>query len=81
MRYTVVIEPTREPDDPGWYYVHIPALDLTTHGDGVEGAMAAARELAEAWIAERRAHGESVPVEEAGFVSQIEIGEDAVHSA
>jgi len=45
MRYTVILEPTRESDKPGWYYAHIPALDLTTHGLGPEGAMNAARDL------------------------------------
>lgn len=52
MRYTVVLEPTQEAEHPGWYYAHIPALDLTTHGEGIEGALAAARELASGWIEE-----------------------------
>jgi hypothetical protein len=43
LRYTVVIEPTREPEHRGWYYAHVPALDLTTHCEGIEGALAAAR--------------------------------------
>jgi len=73
MRYTVVLEPTRETDQPGWYYAHIPSLDLTTHGLGVEGALAAAKELAEGWIAELKARGEPVPVEQGGFVGQIEV--------
>jgi len=81
MKYTVVIEPTHEPDQPGWYYVHVPALDLTTHGEGVEGARQAAAELVAAWVAEHRARGEDVPVEEGAFVSQIEVAGDAVHGA
>ena len=80
MRYTVVLEPTRESDHPGWYYAHVPALDLTTHGASVEGALAAAKELVEGWIAELKSRGESIPVEGAGFVGQIEIAEDALHS-
>lgn len=61
MRYTVILEPTNEADNPGWYYAHIPALDLTTHGLGLEGAMEAARDLALGWIAELRAMGREVP--------------------
>lgn len=80
MRYTVVLEPISEPGSEGWYYAHVPALDLTTHGDGVEGALAAAADLVQGWIAERRAHGEPVPRESRTLVSQIEI-DDAVHAA
>jgi predicted RNase H-like HicB family nuclease len=81
MRYTVILEPTNEADKPGWYYAHIPALDLTTHGLGPEGAMAAARDLAAGWIAELRGRGQEIPVETQGFVSQIEIPDDAIHAA
>ena len=81
MRYTVIVEPTDEPDRPGWFYAHIPALDLTTHGLGVEGAMAAARELVIGWVAERRSHGEEVPMESRSLVGQIEIPDDALHAA
>ncbi len=77
MRYTVIIEPTNEPEQPGWYYAHIPSLDLTTHGLGVEGAVSAAQDLVDGWVAERRAHGEPVIPEGRGFVSQIEVA-DAV---
>jgi len=62
LRYTVVIEPTHEADHPGWFYAHVPALDLTTHGEGVEGALAAAHDLIHGWIAELRAAGKPVPV-------------------
>lgn len=81
MRYTVVLEPTREAEHPGWYYAHIPALDLTTHGMGLEGAMEAARDLVSGWIAELRSRGEEIPVEGQGFISQIEIPDDAIHAA
>ena len=81
MRYTVLLEPTNEPDKPGWYYAHIPALDLTTHGMGLEGAMDAARDLISGWIAELRSRGEEVPTERQGFISQIEITDDAIHAA
>ena len=81
MRYTVVFGPTNEPEHPGWYYAHIPALDLTTHGLGVEGALSAARDLVAGWIAELKSHGEKIPVETGGFVGQIEIPDDAIHAA
>ena len=73
MRYTVLIERIDEPGFEGFYYAHIPVLDLTTHGLGVEGAMTAARELAEAWIAEKRAHGEVPPRETAALMGHIEV--------
>jgi predicted RNase H-like HicB family nuclease len=81
MRYTVILEPTNEVDKPGWYYAHIPALDLTTHGLSLEGAMDAARDLVIGWIAELRSSGKEIPVEKQGFVSQIEIPDDAIHAA
>jgi predicted RNase H-like HicB family nuclease len=55
MRYSVLLEPIHEPGFEGFYYAYIPTLDLTTHGPGVEGALAAARELIELWIAEKQA--------------------------
>jgi predicted RNase H-like HicB family nuclease len=73
LRYTVVIEATREPEHPGWYYAHVPALDLTTHGEGVEGALAAAQELITGWVAELRDAGKPVPVEDAAFVTHVEV--------
>jgi predicted RNase H-like HicB family nuclease len=81
MRYTIILEPTNEPDKPGWYYAHVPALDLTTHGFGLEGAMEAARDLAAGWVAELRNHGEEVPIEKGAFVSHIEVPDDATHAA
>jgi len=73
MRYAVLLEPVAEPGFEGVYYAYIPALDLTTHGVGVDGAMRAARELAEAWVAEKRGHGESVPVETTALFGHIEL--------
>jgi len=72
MRYTVILEATNEADNPGWYYAHIPSLDLTTHGLGLEGAMEAARDLVTGWIAELRSSGKEIPVEKQGFVSHAQ---------
>ncbi|MBI3246960.1 MAG: type II toxin-antitoxin system HicB family antitoxin [Deltaproteobacteria bacterium] len=63
MRYSVLLEPIQEPGFAGWYYAHIPTLDLTTHGQGIEGALTTAQELVEVWIAEKRVNGESIPTE------------------
>ena len=73
MRYSVHLEPVNEPEFQGYYYAHIPTLDLTTHGQGIEGAIAAAQELIEAWIAEKRAHGEAIPVETKSLIAQVEV--------
>ena len=73
MRYSVLLEPIQEPGFEGCYYAHIPALDLTTHGQGVEGALVAAHQLAEAWIAEKRANGEPVPTETTALIGHIEV--------
>lgn len=73
MRFSVLLESIQEPGFEGWYYAHIPTLDLTTHGQGVEEALIAARELVEVWIAEKRANNESVPTETMALVGHIEI--------
>jgi predicted RNase H-like HicB family nuclease len=73
MRYSVLLEPVNEPEFHGYYYAHIPTLDLTTHGQGIEGALAAAQELIEAWIAEKRARGEAIPVETKSLIAQVEV--------
>jgi predicted RNase H-like HicB family nuclease len=73
MRYSVLLEPINEPEFQGYYYAHIPTLDLTTHGQGIEGAIAAAQELIEAWVQEKRSRGETVPVEAKSLIAQVEI--------
>ncbi len=80
MRYSVVLDPIHEPGFEGYYYAHIPTLDLTTHGQGIEGALTAAQELVDAWVSEKRARGESVPVETRSLIAQIEVA-DAVLGA
>jgi len=73
MRYSVLLEPVEEAGFEGFYYAHIPVLDLTTHGLGVEGALVAARELAEAWVAERRSHGDPLRVESTALIGHIDV--------
>ena len=58
----------------------MPALDLTTHGEGIEGARAAAQDLIHLWVEEKRARGEPVPREADSYFAQIEI-DDALLGA
>jgi predicted RNase H-like HicB family nuclease len=72
------MQPVNEPEFEGYYYAHVPSLELTTHGLGIEAAIKAAQELVEAWLAEKRAHGETVPTESNPVIAQIEVA-DALH--
>jgi len=38
---------------PGYYHAHIPALGLTTHGLGIDGAREAAKDLIALWVEDR----------------------------
>ena len=81
MFYSIVYERVDDPSlPPGYFYAHIPALDLTTHGEGIEGAKAAALDLLKLWVAEKKTNGESLPVEHESYFSKLEV-EDAVHGA
>ena len=73
MRYSVLLEPINETEFQGYYYAHIPTLDLITHGMGIEGALGAAQQLVEAWVEEKRSRGETVPVETKSLIAQVEI--------
>ena len=83
MRYTVVIEPINDSPDfePGWFYANIPAFDLTTHGKGIEGATAAAKDLLTGWIASLIERGETVPAECSLTVTQLEVDPGAIQAA
>jgi predicted RNase H-like HicB family nuclease len=82
MNYGIVFEPVEDPGFPaGWFYAHIPALGVTTQGEGLDGAKEAAKELAELWIAEKIANNEAVPQPASSFFSTIEISENALQCA
>jgi predicted RNase H-like HicB family nuclease len=82
MTYGILFEKIENGDVPaGFYYAHVPALGLTTHGDGIEGARAAAEDLVKLWLTEKRAAGESVEASSEVFFSTIEISESALQSA
>ncbi|HEY3876948.1 MAG TPA: type II toxin-antitoxin system HicB family antitoxin [Candidatus Kapabacteria bacterium] len=61
MRYSVLYEKIHEPGFEGWYYAHIPAFDLTTHGLGIDGARAAAEDALDVWIRAKIDDGETIP--------------------
>jgi predicted RNase H-like HicB family nuclease len=58
---------------PGYYYAHIPTLDLTTHGLGIEGAKEAAKDLIKLWLEEKREAKEIVKTEEEFLISTVEV--------
>ncbi|RIK76510.1 hypothetical protein DCC62_11300 [candidate division KSB1 bacterium] len=61
MTYGILFERIPQPDFPaGYYYAHVPAPGLTTHGLGIEGAREAAIDLIKLWVAEKKANGEMV---------------------
>lgn len=81
MTYGILVEKGETPDLPaGFYYAHVPALGLTTHGEGIEGARAAAEDLIKLWLAEKKAAGEAIALPSKFFFSTVEISEDALQS-
>lgn len=81
MNLGVLFERVQDAGFPaGYYYAHLPTLGLTTHGVGIEGARAAALELATLWLAEKNANGETCPPAEILF-STLELPDDALQSA
>jgi predicted RNase H-like HicB family nuclease len=65
----------------GSYYAHVPALGLTTHGEGIEGARAAAEDLITLWLTEKKSAGEAVALPSEIFFSTVEISESALQGA
>jgi predicted RNase H-like HicB family nuclease len=80
MTYSIIYEKITDSNfPPGYFYAHIPSLELTTHGLGIEGAEQAAKDLLKLWLEEKRANGEIIKVEAETFYSKISI-EDVIHS-
>lgn len=62
MRYSVALSPiANEPGLEGWYNAHIPSLDLTTQGQGVEGPSPLLVILSSCGFRRRRADPNSSP--------------------
>jgi predicted RNase H-like HicB family nuclease len=82
MTYAILVEKAPSGELPaGFYYAHVPALGLTTHGPGIEGARAAAEDLIKLWLAEKKAAGEAIDVPSEFFFSTVDISESALQSA
>ena len=82
MTYGILFEKVEDGElAPGHYYAHVPGLGLTTHGEGIEGARAAAMDLVKLWIAEKHAAGETISQPSEFLFSTMEIPDDALQSA
>ncbi|HEX4086135.1 MAG TPA: type II toxin-antitoxin system HicB family antitoxin [Chthoniobacteraceae bacterium] len=74
MRYSVVVEPVEDLENmPGWFYAHVPSLGVTTHGEGIEGALGAARDLIHLWVDEKKAAGESIAPTRESVLATVEV--------
>lgn len=74
MKFAVLIEPVEESEGmPGHYYAHVPSLGLTTHGGGIEGAMAAARDLVGLWVEEMRSAGQDPKAPGESILATLEV--------
>jgi predicted RNase H-like HicB family nuclease len=60
MRYTVLLLPG---EDPELYVAFVPGLDVVTQGEGVEGALIAAREACALAVKDMIENGEEILVE------------------
>jgi len=74
MFYSIIVEKISDGSLPSdYYYAHIPALDLTTHGLGINGAKEAAIDLLNLWIEEKIANNEPIPIEDETYFTRVEI--------
>lgn len=74
MKYAVMIEPVEESEGmPGFYYAHVPSLGITTHGERIEGAMNAARDLISLWVEEIRAGGKDPQAPGESILATLEV--------
>ncbi len=60
MGYSILFERLKNDETlpEGYFYAHMPALDLCTHDLGIDEAKKAILDLANLWIEEKRANGE-----------------------
>ncbi len=74
MRYSLLVEPVGASEGmPGFYYAYVPSLGITTHGEGVEGALAAARDLIRLWVEEKRQAGEEPDGARESLLATVEV--------
>ncbi len=82
MNFGILFEKIEEPGfPPGYYHAHVPALGLTTHGLGIEGARQAAADLVQLWIMEKAANGEPVTTSSELLFSTLNVPDHALESA
>lgn len=82
VTYAILVEKAPSGELPaGFYYAHVPALGLTTHGHGIEEARAQAEDLIKLWLAEKKAAGEAIDQPSEFFFSTVDISESALQSA
>jgi predicted RNase H-like HicB family nuclease len=82
MNFGILFEKITDKDSPsGHFYAHVPSLGLTTHGEGIEGARAAAADLVKLWLMEKRANNEPVSTSSEILFSTLELPDDALQSA
>ena len=65
MRYTVLLFPG---EDPEVYVAFVPGLDVATQGEGIDGALAAAREASILALEEMIERGDEILVEPEGAI-------------
>jgi hypothetical protein len=74
MRYSVLVEPVEEREKmPGLFYAHVPSVGVTTHGQGIEGAPEAARDLIPPWVDEKKAAGEDLTPAREWLLATVEV--------
>lgn len=73
MNYSVLLESSTVREEEGIYYAHVPSLGITTHGEGIEGAMAAARDLIRLWVEEKRESGETPVAVRESILATVEV--------
>ena len=73
MNYSVLLESSTVQEEEGIYYAHVPSLGITTHGEGIEGAMTAVRDLIGLWVEEKKAHGEAPLAVRESVLASVEV--------
>jgi predicted RNase H-like HicB family nuclease len=74
MNVPILYERIIDKDFPeGYYYAHIPTMNLTTHGKGIQGAQKAALDLIRLWLDEKKAHDEMPDLSDDFLFSTIEV--------
>lgn len=74
MKYSVLIESGGgDESTPALYYAHVPSLGLTTHGQSIEGAISAARDLIHLWVEEKREAGDDIAPMGESLLATVEV--------